>query len=66
MNRRHFGLSMGAALLLACASFIAYDLVTFRQNAVGNLRVQSQIIGDNTVSALVFDDPVFPANPFAR
>ncbi len=47
----------GAALLLACASFIGYDLITFRQNAVRNLRSQAQVIGDNSVSALVFNDP---------
>lgn len=46
----------GAALLLACLSFIAYDLSTFRQNAVGNLRVQAQIVGAHSVSALLFND----------
>ena len=47
----------GAALVLACASFIAYDMVTFRQAVVRNLSTQAQIIGSNSASALLFDDP---------
>ena len=47
----------GVALLLACAAFFAYDLYTFRVGIVGNLSTQAQIIGSNTVSALVFNDP---------
>jgi len=46
-----------AALLLACAAFIAYDRVTFREAKVLNLSTQAQIIGSNTVSALLFNDP---------
>jgi len=46
-----------AALLLACAAFIAYDMVTFRETMVRNLSTQSQIIGSNTASALLFNDP---------
>jgi signal transduction histidine kinase len=46
----------GAALLLACASFIAYDLVSFRQATIYNLSIQAQIAGSNAVSALLFDD----------
>jgi signal transduction histidine kinase/CheY-like chemotaxis protein len=46
----------GAALLLACAAFFAYDLYTFRTGIVNNLSTEAQIIGSNTVSALVFDD----------
>ena len=47
----------GAALLLACTAFISYDMVTFRETMVRNLSTQAQIIGSNTVSALVFNDP---------
>jgi signal transduction histidine kinase len=50
-------LASGAALLLACASFIGYDLVSFRRAAVYNLSIQAQIAGSNAVSALLFDDP---------
>jgi signal transduction histidine kinase/DNA-binding response OmpR family regulator len=45
------------ALLLACAGFIGYDLLSFRTARVGNLSTQAQIIGSNSVTALVFDDP---------
>ncbi len=46
-----------AALLLACTAFIAYDMVTFREAMVRNLSTQAQIIGSNTASALLFNDP---------
>jgi signal transduction histidine kinase/DNA-binding response OmpR family regulator len=46
----------GAALVLACATFIAYDLVTFRETMVNDLSTQAQIIGSSTVSALLFND----------
>jgi signal transduction histidine kinase/DNA-binding response OmpR family regulator len=46
----------GAALLLACASFITYDMLTFRATMVRNLSTQAQIIGSNSVSALLFND----------
>ena len=47
----------GAALLLACGGFCAYDLYSFRDALVRNVSIQAQIIGDNTGSALLFDDP---------
>jgi len=47
----------GAALLLACSAFIAYDMVTFKQTMVRNLSTQAQIIGSNSASALLFNDP---------
>ncbi len=46
----------GAALLLACASFIGYDLVSFRKASVYNLSIQAQIAGSNAISAILFDD----------
>jgi len=46
----------GAALLLACAAFIGYDVVSFRRATVYNLSIQAQIAGSNAVSALLFDD----------
>lgn len=45
-----------AALLLACSGFCAYDLYSFRDALVRNVSTQAQIIGDNTASALLFDD----------
>ncbi|HKV05738.1 MAG TPA: histidine kinase dimerization/phospho-acceptor domain-containing protein, partial [Candidatus Acidoferrales bacterium] len=47
----------GAALLLACAAFIAYDMVTFQEILVRNLSTQAQIIASNSASALLFNDP---------
>jgi signal transduction histidine kinase/CheY-like chemotaxis protein len=46
----------GAALLISCAAFVAYDLVSFREAMVHNLSIQAQIAGSNSVSALLFDD----------
>jgi PAS domain S-box-containing protein len=46
----------GAALLLACASFLAYDQITFRDSVVRSLSAQAQIVGDNSVSAVTFND----------
>jgi signal transduction histidine kinase/DNA-binding response OmpR family regulator len=46
-----------AALLLACGGFCAYDVYSFRDALVRNVSIQAQIIGDNTTSALLFDDP---------
>ena len=46
----------GTALLLACTAFFAYDVYTFRVGIAHNLSTQAQIIGSNTVSALVFND----------
>ena len=45
------------ALLLASGGFCAYDTYSFRVALVRNVSIQAQIIGDNTVSALVFNDP---------
>lgn len=52
----------GAALLLACTGFFIYDQVTFRQTLVRTLSAQAQIIGSNSVSALVFNDPQSGSN----
>jgi PAS domain S-box-containing protein len=45
------------ALLLASSGFCAYDLYSFRMALVRNVSIQAQIIGDNTVSAVLFNDP---------
>src|SRR5579862_6964324 len=45
------------ALLLASGGFCAYDTYSFRMALVRNVAIQAQIIGDNTVSALLFNDP---------
>jgi len=46
-----------AALALACAAFLVYDQVTFRSSLITNLSTQAYVVGLNSVSALVFDDP---------
>ena len=47
----------GIALITACASFVGYDLMTFRKAAARNLSSQAQIVGLNSTAALLFDDP---------
>jgi PAS domain S-box-containing protein len=42
------------ALVLTAASFIAYDLVSFRQSMVRNLTSISTIVAENSTSALLF------------
>src|SRR5882757_1960164 len=46
----------GTALLLAGVSFFAYDFYNLRSDIVRNLGIQAEIIGSNSVSALLFDD----------
>ena len=50
-------LASAVALLLASGGFCAYDMYSSRVALVRNVSMQAQIIGDNTVSALVFNDP---------
>src|ERR1700724_4899696 len=60
ISKKLAGINMlvsGAALLLACIAFFAYDLYTFRAGIVDNLSTEAQILGSNTVSALVLNDP---------
>jgi signal transduction histidine kinase len=47
----------GMALLLAGTGLFAYDLYSFRVGTVRDLGVQAQVIGSNSISAVVFDDP---------
>ncbi len=46
-----------SALLLACIALFAYDWMSFRRTIVNNLSIQAQIIGSNSVSSLIFNDP---------
>jgi signal transduction histidine kinase len=43
-------------LILAVLAFFSYDVISFRQNLVRNLQTSAQIVGTNSVSALLFDD----------
>lgn len=47
----------GAVLLMAALAFFSYDLVSFRHTLIRNLAAEAQIVGDNSVSALMFNDP---------
>src|SRR3984893_10217163 len=47
----------GVALLSACAGFVLYDLSTYRIVIARNLSTEAQIVGSNSVAALVFNDP---------
>jgi signal transduction histidine kinase len=49
-------LASGTTLLLVCAAFVFYDLVTFREVMVRQFAGQAEIIGSNSASALLFDD----------
>src|SRR2546428_12259365 len=50
-------LTSGLALLLACAAFLAYDIVSFRVRMVGDLETLAQVVGDNSTAAITFNDP---------
>jgi len=55
----------GAAVLLACASFLAYDVNNFRHTLLEELSIQAEIIGSNAISPLVFNDPPSAAKTLA-
>ncbi len=55
----------GVALLLACAGFFAYDQITFRESLLRTLSAQAQIVGSNSVSAILFNDPQAAASTLA-
>ncbi len=50
-------LTTGATLLFTCASFFAYDILSYRRNAVANVATMGQIIAANSTAALAFDNP---------
>ena len=43
-------------LLLACAAFSIYEVITFRKAMVQNLSTLAEMVGDNTAAALDFND----------
>ena len=50
-------LTAGAALALASAGFVIYDIFASRQALVHDLSAFAQIIGSNSTAALAFNDP---------
>ncbi len=49
-------LTTGVALLLVCAAFVVYEILTFRKSMVANLTTHAEIIGNNSSAALDFND----------
>jgi PAS domain S-box-containing protein len=49
--------SAGTAIFLACASFVAYELFTFRAAMVRDVSTQAEIVARQSAAALVFEDP---------
>lgn len=52
-------LTSSVALLLACAAFATYEVVSFRRSMPTDLTVLAKITGDNGRSALEFNDSKF-------
>lgn len=52
----------GIALVVAYVAFLAYNLVSSRQIAINNLTSEARIIGANSISALLYDDPAAATN----
>lgn len=49
-------LTSTVALMLACAAFLGYELITFRSTIVQNVSILADVIGANSTAALVFND----------
>lgn len=49
-------LMSGTALVLAYVSFLAYGLYTLRGNLISSVTAEASIVGENSVTALMFDD----------
>jgi signal transduction histidine kinase/CheY-like chemotaxis protein len=49
-------ITSSATLLLAGATYVTYDLITFRHAMTRDLVILAQIIGGNSTGALAFDD----------
>lgn len=47
-----------AALVLATTAFVTYGLMSHRETIVRSLTIQAEIVGSNSVSALLFNDPI--------
>lgn len=49
-------LAAGVALLSASAAFVVYDVITFRAAIARRFSVAANLVGSNSVAALVFED----------
>ena len=50
-------LTSGLVLLLTCAAFLSYEILTFRQNAIRELSTIGKIIAANSTASLAFQNP---------
>src|SRR5439155_21569506 len=50
-------LTSSVALLLACAAFVAYELVEFRNDLVADLTVKAEVIGSQSTGVMSLRDP---------
>jgi signal transduction histidine kinase/HAMP domain-containing protein len=50
-------LTSTVSLLLACASFVAYDVSRFGREMVASLSSLAEVVGKNTTAAIDFNDP---------
>jgi signal transduction histidine kinase/ActR/RegA family two-component response regulator/uncharacterized membrane protein affecting hemolysin expression len=50
-------LTSGVVLLFACAMFVSYEVVTFKQSVARQLEILSRAIAQNSTAALAFDNP---------
>jgi signal transduction histidine kinase len=55
----------GAALVIACVSFIGYDVVVSREATAHDLSIQAQVAASNSVAAILFNDPGSAASTLA-
>jgi signal transduction histidine kinase/CheY-like chemotaxis protein len=49
-------MTMTVALLMACATFMAYDYITFRDKQIGDSQALADLLGTSSTAALSFDD----------
>src|ERR1051326_3769684 len=50
-------LTSTAALLLACAAFVTYEVSEFRKDMVDDLTVKAEVLGSQSTASLRFNDP---------
>jgi signal transduction histidine kinase/CheY-like chemotaxis protein len=48
--------TMTIALLVACATFMAYDYITFRDQQINDSQALGDLLGTSSTAALLFDD----------
>jgi signal transduction histidine kinase len=59
IKRKLIGIIMATstvALMLACSTFLAYELVTYRQTVTQQLTTLARIVAESSTAALVFND----------